>query len=344
MIYIYYGMCVFSICFAFMAQRKNSKRLFFLSTIIICFLVGFRGYTVGIDTKTYYTYVEWIQDGIFQTTDWGFYYFTKFLLNINNTAEFVICIYSVLMIAFIFYRFWSLRDKISLPLVEFIFLAFYLQLSMNIMRQFFSVAIIFSATRFLEKKKYVTYIIFNMIAVSFHKSSIVGFLILFIYYYINEKKNAKKQVVLFITFCMVPIIFVPFMGKYLDSYSIYLSYTNVNIGLMMFIKMGVLLVYIISRYKAFLSKNSNIIFDKVIFSIYFIGISFTTLGYFFTYMERIGLSFMIFEPVCLARMSSKSINSKIFLGFSIILSVFLILVNYMSNSNGVFPYTLFFMK
>lgn len=344
MIYIYYGFCVLSVIFAWIAQKKNSKILYIFSTMLVCIIVGFRGINVGIDTEVYYTYIEWIQDGIFQTSDVGFYYFAKFLLYINDSAEFVVGIFSILTIVFIFARFWSLRDRLSLPLLQFVFMAFYLQLCMNIMRQFFSISIVFWATRFLEKKKYGIYVLLNVLAVSFHKSSIIGLVLLFIYYYISEKISIKKLIILFLSLCIVPVMAIVYMNKFLGDYSNYLSSSNVNLGLMIFLKLGVLILYIVTRHKALCAKKQECIFDKTIFLIYFIGLGITALGYFYTYVDRVGLLFMLFEPVCLARMSSKGINWKIFKAFTLLLSIFLIVVNYRSNGNGIFPYTWFFIK
>lgn len=344
MIYIYYGFCCLSIIMAGIAQKRNSRLIYLFSIAFVGMIVGFRGINVGIDTEAYYTYIEWIKDGIFTTSDIGFYYFSKFLLWINDSSEFVIFIYSVLTIALVFLRFWDFRDKISVSLVQFIFMAFYLQLSMNIMRQFFSIAIIFWATRFLENKKYIRYVFFNIISVSFHKTSLIGFVILFIYYCINEKMSKKKQIVMFFLLCFAPAVVVVYVNKLLVRYEMYLLNVKVDIGFMIVIKLAVLLIYIIARYKIINSKMQEVIFDKIILLIYFVGLGITALGYFYTYLDRVGLLFMMFEPVCLARMSSEGINAKIFKAFAVSLSIFLIIVNFKSNGNGVFPYTWFFKQ
>lgn len=342
MLYVYYGFCGLAILQAWLAQKKNSTIIYFFSILFVSMIVGFRGINVGIDTEAYYTYIEWIKEGIFTTSDVGFFYFSKFLLWIKDSSEFVLCVYSVLTVVFIFSRFWDFRDKVSLPLVQFIFMSLYLQLSMNIMRQFFSIAIVFWATRLLENRKYIWYVFLNLIAASFHKTSLIGLVFLFMYYSIREKMSKKKQVIMFSSLCVAPIIVVICANKILAKYAIYLESVKVDIGFMIFVKLIVLITYVISRYKIINSKRQEMEFDRIILLIYFMGLGFTALGYFYTYLDRTGLVFMIFEPVCLARMSSEGINRKIFNMFAVTLSVFLIIINFKSNSNGVFPYTWFF--
>ena len=63
MIFVYYLFCGLSIFMAFLAQKRNSKILFVFSLVFVCLISGLRAESVGIDTKTYYDFIEWAGKG-----------------------------------------------------------------------------------------------------------------------------------------------------------------------------------------------------------------------------------------------------------------------------------------
>lgn len=335
---LYYSFCCFAIIFAYFAQKKNNKMLFWISTAFICFLAGMRGESVGLDTTTYYQYIKWADMGILEIADFGFYYATRVLLKVCHSVEFVVAAYSVTMVCLITSRLWMFRNKASYPLMLLIFLSFYFQLSMNIMRQFFAIAIVFYSTRFLEERKYITFSLMCILAATFHISVIMGLAYVFIYMVFREHKSLRKYIIYFLTLCALPFVVVYVHSRFGQKIGGFFSSAVVNIGFMLVIKLFVLLMFCVSRLPALRRKTESSTTLKSIVCSYFLGIVFTSFGYFFTYLERLGFVFMMFEPVCLGIMCKKSINSKLFKPIVLFLCAYLIYINFRSNSNGVFPY------
>ncbi len=337
---VYYLFCGFSVLTAFLAEKKNSKILLALSLFFVCFIAGFRAENVGLDTASYYTYINWAGSGILQNVEIGFIYFSKFLLRIINTPKFVVFVYSSLTIIFIFLRFWTLRDKASYSLMVFLYLALYFQLSLNIMRQFFAVAIVFFATYFLQNKKSIPYFIFVVIASLFHVTAILGIGIYIVYYWYTTEKAIKKILFSIVMLACIPVI-IYYGGSTLDKYSIYFKNINVNVGLLVFAKGALLLIFIYCNQSILFSKYNQDNLIKIITILYLIGIGLTFMGYIFEYMERLGLGLMIFEPVCLAIMCKRR-NASLFKIAVFSLALFIIFMSYLSNGNGIFPYNWIF--
>ncbi len=333
---VYYSFCALSVLTAYLAEKKNNRILFVISMLFIAVLAGARARTVGIDTDVYYTYIDWAERDILTHVEPGFIFLSKHLLRLFGKIEWVVFFFSSLTVLFVFLRFWTLRSKCSYAIMVFFYLAFYLQLSLNIMRQFFAISIVFLATYLLEKRKYIWFLPFVALAVLFHYSAIFGFVAFIIYYWQDTQQGAKKLFFVIVIGALVPIAYYLF-GSLLDYYSRYFDEIEIDIGLMIFAKLALLILFIIFN-KLYIFKNEegdNM--AKIVSYIYIIGLALTFLGYIFSYMERIGFVFMIFEPVAIALMCKKHYKGFFALA-TISLAAFVILTAYTSNGNGVFPY------
>lgn len=334
---VYYLFCSLTVLSAIWAQKKNNKILFALSCFFVCFIAGFRAESVGIDTYVYYAYIDWAGAGVLKNVEIGFTLLSRFLMIIShNSIEFVVFVFSSLTIVFFFLRFWTLRKIASYPLMVFLYLALYFQLSLNIMRQFFSVSIIFFASYFLENRKYTAYFISVALAALFHYGALLGLLLFVVFYWNNAENITKKAFFPFILIALVPVML--YYGNMLFAkYSGYFENANPDIGFLLFAKFALLLLFIFWNQSLFFTKDSNENIYKIVSTLYFLGICFTFLGYIYRFMDRIGLCLMIFEPVCLAIMCKKR-NSSIFKIAVFALALFIMYKNYISNGNGVFPY------
>lgn len=355
---LYYSFCALSVLLAWVAEKRNNRILFVISMLLIAVLAGARARTVGIDTDGYYTYIDWAERDILKNVEPGFIFLSKHLLRLFGEIEWVIFFYSSLTVLFIFLRFWTLREKASYAIMVFFYLAFYLQLSLNVMRQFFAISIVFLATYLLEKRKYFWYLPFVALAVLFHYTALFGVVIFIIYYWNGTKQGLKKLFLVLAIIATVPIAYY-YLGSLIDFYSGYFDEAEVDIGLMIFAKLAILALFIIFN-RLYIFKGIDTDADlttgedsdevsttvkdttaKTVVYLYIIGLVLTFLGYIFRYMERVGFVFMIFEPVAIAYMCKRQYKGFFALA-TIALATFVIITAYTSNGNGVFPYNWIF--
>ena len=160
--------------------------------------------------------------------------------------------------------------------------------------------------------------------------------------YLNAK---QKQFIVFIL-TLIPIgIFVLFEG--INQYSDLLVVSNNSIGIMLFIK---LLIYIFSLLivKQLLIKDTNL---KEMMEIkyrsraaalyYFCGIILTFLGYFFSYVDRIGLVFYLFEGVHIGKtikFANNPVNRRFFIFLEMLILLFYYVKLLLEGAQGVVPY------
>lgn len=333
---VYYLFCAASVLLAWFADRKNTKIAFLLSTLLICIIAGFRARSVGIDTDGYYQYIEWVQMGVLENVEIGFIYFTELLLLIIDLPEFVVAVYSIITVICIFTRLWTMRRVASYPLMVLIYLAFYLQLSMNIMRQFFAISIVFLATLLLEKRRYILYLASVVFAFLFHSSAILGIIIFVVYYWINNTRSVKRLLLVTLLTLASPIA-LSVTSELIGKYAGYFETSSVDIGLIIFAKLAVVVAFITFNRHYIFSNEDEDDTPKIVTILYIVGLVLTFAGYIFSYMERLGFIFMMFEPICLAIMCKRNYGDL----FRIVvlgLVAFVAVMSYTSNGNGVFPY------
>jgi len=333
---VYYSFCALSVFFAYIAEKKNSKIVLLISIFFICFISGLRASTVGYDTEGYYLYIDWIRMGILKNVEPGFILFTKVLLCFFDSNEFVIFIYSSLTLLLCYARFWSFRNKASFSLIIYIFLAFYIQSSMNIMRQFFAISIVFFASYFLEKKKYFVFLILTALAVTFHIVAIVGVLLFLVYLRYSDNIKSKGVYMLLLFIASVALI-IAMRGQLFEKFTDYFDSISFDIGFMVVFKILLLLAFVFSNRMEFRFASGKSSIIKIVSIIYFLGLLFTSLGYIFPFMDRVGLVCMMFEPICFAMMC-KYRNKDVFRVITILLTGFFIITNMRANGYGVFPY------
>ena len=151
----------------------------------------------GIDYRHYalfYRYPELMN----VKEDFGFEILNNVLRTISTDSQFAFTIYALITIVclFIFTKQFTEVYKV----IFLVMLVFTIHSSEWIIRQFISIAIMYSATYFLIMKKYKVFFIFSLCSVCIHYSSIF-FLIVISLCYLFLKKPIKWQI-------SVPIIII----------------------------------------------------------------------------------------------------------------------------------------
>ena len=326
------------------ATKKNKLSNVFPIIFVFSLLAGLRSYSVGIDTVQYVDQFNAISLGRLEYAyglEYTFRYICKFLLYINNSPTFLFLVFSFLTNSLIIIRLWDFRKISNFTMMVMCYYCIFYFYTFNIMRQMCGVAIIFFATRYLEKGNYLKYIVGVAIAYCFHTSSVIG-LILFLTEFIEWsklKKNQKK-------FLLIVLLIIPWGYRQIylqiERYFHYLDNIKNRIGLMLVIKILIyiyfILVIILPNHKINNSSENKFRYNYVIY--YGIGIVLTALGYFFPYMERIGIPFYLFEGCFWGRIIEITKNKDKIM-YSLILGSILMFYLYGSlyfSGQGQLPY------
>lgn len=360
---IFYGTLALIVFFlSHMAERTNKKTFVWALATLLLFVAGFRAYTVGRDTRSYAAMFQLIHRGATSydlhiekgvaVKDPGFGLICRVLSFFGNNPT-VLLLFCACVIYFpIILRFWELRQRISFSCAAFSFYCVCFFESMNVMRQYCAVAIVFWATRYLSKRKYASFIAMVALAtLSFHKSAIISLSYLGIELFSwenltdRQKKFLKRLIYSGVLFSALIVVF---LTSYLKQYAHYYQHANVNIGLrifaLLFIFFASLFLYKFSN-RAVISLPSKTqgkeYFLRNVRIYYLLGSTLASIGYVFEFVGRIGYYFTIFWFVYFGLLVQERRQISRWILKALVYAVTLyILYQYLFTSNGAWhhPY------
>ncbi len=191
---------IISTYIAHRAVKKDKKFFLFFLIFILSFISGFRGEGVGVDTSEYYHAIINNFPDSWMFREIGFRFLSSSIYHTFGDPRYVFCIISFLTNSLVIMRLWDFRKKCDFSIMVFLYTLIYYFDTMNIMRQFLAVAILFYFSRILEQKKYLLYLVIIFLCTLIHNTSPLALLILLIYYWDNLTNNQKI------------IIFLPLLG------------------------------------------------------------------------------------------------------------------------------------
>ena len=337
--------CVF---FAYWGSKYDLKPLLYLLILFLACITGFRGYEVGIDTTNYIKIWDNMLVGTPVYIELGFQWLICYLQKItaNPTILFFIC--SLITYSCFVLRLWDFKNIASFPLMIAILFMLVLMPSMNVMRQYCAIAIIFYSTRFLFWKKYTKYIVGIVLASLLHYSALIA--ISFWGFELLEWKNLpllKRRGYLIVTVEL--LFFVQRIYLFVRTeHGHYFEDKEEKLGILTLAK---IFFIITSAFlsgiwrKKILSGNDKFII-KISFWMYLLGVLIESLGYFFPYMSRIGLPFSIFAVLYWGILFRNTKNMTLNFVYFIALFLFVglpFLLSMVDNGFGTMPYS-FFIK
>lgn len=345
----YVMMTIFAVMAAFYAEKKNSKLLLFFCVVLLVCYAGFRGETVGTDTPHYYrSYRLILQGAYYYSKDFLNERIIRTILNITQNPASVIFLYTAITHTLICSRLWEMRDKASFPLMIFIYLSSYYIKSMNVMRQYVAMALVFWASRYLSKKKTIVIFVLVVILASLIHGSAVSSLAMLVIYLGNtlEKKTLKRQVAL-----VLSIIVINVGGAYAYNtigYKYFHYFTETSFDFSPF-TLYRLLTYLVIIYLTYKNQCSNIFsrsisnepvaLDKNNSISYFIGIAGISVGMFFPYMSRVGWFYVLHElPFYGQAYRATTKNRTLYRVLILAGMIYLYVMQLIVDGNNVFPY------
>lgn len=355
---------VFSICLilAKLYSGRNWAPIILIS-LILSFLAGFRDITVGSDTwnykrvyfdiiPSYKTISQVLADESYLDT--GYLLFVWLSCHIQNQYWFMLFLTQLLTITFYYLGYKRFGKYLKSDFFSFTF--FYVFLfynhSLNVMRQELAVSVVFFAFSYLWEKRYIHYIIWTLVAFSFHSSVIVSLVFPFIMYIVLLSNPKKQKVILLLFSVFILLLFVSYyyildllvgfnvfdisyMSKYGDDSLFYEAEKRIAYIPAIFTFIIFWVIYVCK-------EGSNldrrfILFHVIINSFYF---STLFLSLYVEFLNRLSLYFFAINLFCLSvELRTKPVRK--FLKGCVLLFV-LIIWGYqyiLLNSSETFPYT-----
>lgn len=337
-------------------SKRNYNLIVNLIIILLSTVSGFRAFTVGIDTAGYVR--STFQPLIYEQYgavygEVGLKIVSRVLLMLfnNNISITLLCIY-IMIHLLIIRRIWDYKNVISFPFAIFFYYTTFFALSLNIIAQFISVALLFYGTRYLERDNLIKFLVFLSLSILFHTSSIIGVLFIMIKYLKIKGISKKTKRIYLGAILLMPLIgiglynYIINYSRFTRYFSSYLSSTSIEFGMIVPIKiLFILFVFFMYRKKK-PELNNTILNNSYYYQIYkycLVGTLLLFFGYFYRFTERLALPFIMFEPI-FASLNYRSIEARIItrIGFgSIALLNFYIELS--GNGNGIVPYLTFWM-
>ena len=335
---------------SYIADKHNSQIWERVVTCIFIVIVGCRGTNVGLDTPAYITTWENILYGNPVFIEPGFIYLSKCVQFISTNSSFLFIICAIITYSLIINRLWSYRSIASFPTMIAALFMMYLMSSMNTMRQYVAIAIIFFSIKYIIENKPIKFVLGILLATMFHTSSLLAVVYLGVDFFRWSTISRTRKIIWGCIIISMPLIIKLLLSLAKNEYSGYFSSSsNSEAGLLTIATLlFVVISFIISKLwlkgnihnTNCIEFNENILI-KISFWAYILGILLQSIGYFFEYMWRIGLPFSFLGIVYWGLLMKNTRSNFTKFIYSVI---FLLLIGYpffisiINNGHGTVPY------
>ena len=333
------GSCFFGVILSYIAEKKNKIFPAIAIAFILSIICGFRSITTGTDTQSYYLYFSSIANGNTGLFEIGFEKLVYLLIKIFHSVQIAIFIISLLTNSFLIMRLWDIREKCSFALMVFVYITLLYPQSFNIIRQYLAAALVFWAMRYLERNKYLIYVIYILIATLIHTSAIISLGILYIHITNNLKTNSRKRIVFviggFIAICMISIhMYSAIINEY-GNYFSNATHAQVNLFTVLYVVIVLSYIHTIKGYSYETDVSHNVYYARLCL----IGLLLSTIGFVMPQAGRLGLYYSIFE-IPVFSMAMKDNKYSLFYRFFLIsMAMYTIIVKVTINGeSGIIPY------
>lgn len=230
---------------AHIVERVKSvplKRITFMGTVLFpSFLAGIRASTVGTDVLTYVRPIYWAalsqpnllsyrETTVFRSFEFvpisnfesGYTFLVYLTTKVFGNFFSVLFVTQLLITGLSFVGLWKLKKihNFSFPLSVCIYLFFFYNPSLNMVRQSIAMAFIMAGFPSLFEKKYIKYMLYIVCACFFHKTAVIGMICLIVFAIFQSRRingitnyssrNARSILILLsIILASLLIVFIP---------------------------------------------------------------------------------------------------------------------------------------
>lgn len=350
---VYLGTAALGWIFVGKAERRRNVFWMWACAALFTLVAGFRGYSVGLDTQNYANKFYLISMGEFLYAyglETSFKYICYGLSKLSDNGTVFLTVMAAITNTCVVIRMWDFREISSLRrAVTFYYMGFFF-MSLNGIRQFCAVAILFFFTRYIDRGKSYIFFAGLFLAVLFHRSAVVGatFMIFELLRW-NELERNEKLSISFAIFAapFALALVLPSLSRYFK----YFSLVRLNIGFMIPLKILFFFLTLIFVYQTKTRRAKSFSADlyvpfKMICVSYVLGLSLSSLGYIFPFLDRVSWYFYIFEGVYLGMLfkDREPINRFVFGGTALFMTGYTFFHNIAGNSQGTSPYLFFWRR
>ena len=279
------------------SSKKGQRVYLVLAFMALALLMGFRSTAVGMDTYHYSLIYKAISNMSFGEIfrgdshfEIGFALFIKIVSLFGADYYFFQLLFSSLYCV-LFYRFIR-KNSSSVFTASVLFIAIVYLIAFNISRQMLAVAFVASAWCSLKDRCYRQFVLFFLLAISFHTSAVFSVFIYLIYFY---RTNRRVVCLLSIMILALPYFFhmlLPFLEKYFTAYESYYNNTReiqeANLIKIVWGIEALFSLFILLRKKVFDAEKQFI----ALMCLIYVMTNIVALS--FNYFERVGLYFTPF--------------------------------------------------
>lgn len=311
---IFYVLLMFVILSLFFVSYRypNSEKIISLIFLGILILIGGFRDRIGWD---YNSYVNWyIKGNRDDSFELGFLAILKIFRYLNLDYKFLFFFFSFFTYLFAYLGIRKYTKKSSLPLVLYFFVPVLFLYSFTYVRQYLSITIAFYAFTFLLEKKYLNYILWMILGISFHYSCLIPFIVFFlIYKYGDFIKYNCLYLLMGISFIFSRIGIIHWISLFLKD-SHYLYYVSskfaIEVPLLKLFAFNVMGVLVIKYYDKKGFQNS---YQRNLLLLYICSILFLNIFSESTELTRLYIYFRIFEIIIVADIIRYALSNKLFL-------------------------------
>lgn len=347
LLYIFLMMIV--LLLSYLARRTEKNFFLYILILLLAFVAGFRGQFSGIDTPSYYENISKGFPYSWMFREEGFRLIANYFMDTFGNPQLMFLFCAVLTNLLIVLRIWDYRKEARFDFMILLYITLFFPSSLNIMRQFVAIALVFYGTRFLKGNK-LLFIPFLVASFYFHRSSLlaIGYIIISMW-----SGFSKKQKQIF----AAPMVFiivasVMYVSTYLvsdvESYSSQRA-SNINITFfyLLFITLFSFVMYISNKKIKFSTSSvrrtvDNYKIDNTITIYTLLGLAFSSLSLFFSFVGRTGIYYSIFYIIYWGIASSRFKNSGLNRVLILIYAFYLFGLVVFRNDAAIFPYIIYF--
>lgn len=312
--------------------------------VVLSLVAGCRATDVGIDTQFYYdAFVSDFGLRPWQFKDEGFRILARVLMDVFHSPELVFFVVSLFTNAFILLRLWDFKEKASFPFMAFLYITLFYIGTMNTMRQYLAVAVLFFATRYLEKRRYGVFLAALVLATSIHTTAIMGIAFLFVYLWVNAERKQRVYIGI-AALLVVPAAFVGITLYESGHIENYFSNNIQNTNITFLYRVGsfvlaCLLMSITNSHDEALRKESK---KTPAAFITFLSLLASSAGMYFSYLDRLGYYFASFEFIFWGMAVKRREWGWLFMLMASVYALYSFGYEIIYNGSGIFPFHFFF--
>ena len=363
-----YLLCyVASSFFAYVAYKSKAKPAVIiwsvLSIAVTVILAGLRDYSIGIDVENYRTFhLYWGRASAAGNLGEYLKFYSKFeheyifALLIGSIAQYIgdfrlfLFVCHTVIITGIYMGAYRQRKNVNPAIVMFLFYLYFYSHSLNVMRQYMAMAIIFAFFADIQEGKYFRYTVVVFISMLIHTTAFIGLAPMIMYVFLKHKKyfgapKRKKKMVVFLLLCglilFVPLIKIMMSLGFLSGFAYYIEGDEKGWPIIVtaFLLVELIGVYIFRRQFKMASPYSDFF---VMCSIAYILLQ--QLGGLMNYGKRIAAYFSLANIITIALLtrSSKQNDNKLLINAGVITLSLLywFYIYVIQNASQTYPYVL----